>query len=131
MRNLFNAFIVLLLVGCLLPGKSFGQAQPPEKFFGFAPASDKKLFTYEQLIDYLKALAASSGRVKVLEVGKSPMDKPMYLVFISSEENIKNLDRLKEINRKLALDAALSAEDQNKLIAEGKVFFYATLSIRP
>ena len=50
--------------------------------------------------------------VRMVEIGKSPMGKPMYICFISSEENINRLDALKEINRKLALDPDLSDEEQ-------------------
>lgn len=87
------------------------------------------LFNYEQLISYLQKLDEVSGMVKMAEIGKSPMGKPMYICFISSEENIHNLDRLKEINRKLALDPDLTDEEQASLVKEGKVFFLATLSM--
>ena len=108
---------------------TFSQPQSPKDYFGFEPGTDRMLFNYEQLIGYLQKLDEASGMVKMVEIGKSPMGKPMYICFISSEGNIKNLDRLKEINRKLALDPDLTDEEQESLIQEGKVFFLATLSM--
>ena len=103
--------------------------QKPSDYFGFVPGADRMLMDYEQLIGYLQKLDAASPRLKMVEIGKSPMGKPMYIAFFSSETNINNLDRLKEINRELALNPDLSKEKQQKLVREGKVFFIATLSM--
>ncbi len=101
----------------------------PESFFGFVPGSDRNLIDYEQLIAYLQKVDEASPRMKMITIGKSPMGRPMYIAFFSSEENINNLSRLQEINRKLALDATLSDAEQQKLIREGRVFVAATLSM--
>jgi hypothetical protein len=101
----------------------------PEKFFGFRPGSDGNLFSYDQLIGYYKALDEASGKVKMIEIGQSPMGRKMYAVFISSEDNIKNLDKLKSINKQLALDATLTEKERNNLIKEGRVFMMVTLSM--
>jgi hypothetical protein len=120
-------FIILFTLHCSL--FTLAQVQSPKDFFGFEPGTDRMLFNYEQLISYLQKLDDSSGMVKMLEIGKSPMGKPMYICFISSEENIKNLDKLKEINRKLALDPDLKDSERDSLVKNGKVFFLATLSM--
>ena len=101
----------------------------PEEHFGFIPGSDRMLFTYEQLIDYLAKLDKASPMLKLIENGQSPMGKKMYIAFISSEKNINNLDRLREINRELALNPDLSEKEQADYIKEGKVFLAATLSM--
>ncbi len=101
----------------------------PEEYFGFVPGSDRNLFHYEELVEYLKKIDQASDRLKMVEIGKSPMGKPMYIAFISSAANIARLDELKEINRKLALDVSLSDSDRDQLINKGKVFFLATLSM--
>lgn len=101
----------------------------PEEHFGFVPGSDYMLFTYEQLIAYLEKLDKASPILKLVENGQSPMGRKMYIAFISSEENINNLDRLREINKELALNPDLSESQQAEYIKEGKVFFLATLSM--
>jgi len=101
----------------------------PAKYFGFQPGTDRELIDYNQLIAYLGKLDEQSPRMKMEEIGVSPLGKKMYVVFISSEKNIQQLDRLGEINRKLALEANLSDQERNQLITEGKVFVLATLSM--
>lgn len=87
------------------------------------------LFDYEELISYLQKLEATSPRLKLVEIGRSPLGKPLFIAFLSSEENIRRLDRLKEINRKLALEPNLSESERAALLAEGKVFVMSTLSM--
>lgn len=120
----------LLLVISLMVTSLFSQTiTKPEEFFGFKPGADKMLFTYEKLIEYLKKVDDQSDKIKLIDIGTSPMGKPMYALFISSEGNIKNLNRLKEINTKLALDYTLAESEVSSLAKEGKVFFYGTLSM--
>ncbi|MFO7827551.1 MAG: M14 family metallopeptidase [Bacteroidales bacterium] len=101
----------------------------PTEHFGFYPGSDKMLFDYENLISYLQKLDQVSDEVSMEQIGLSPMGKPMYVMFISSKENIQNLDKLKNINKELALNPDLAPEQQKEYINEGKVFFLFTLSM--
>jgi len=101
----------------------------PESFFGFKPGADRELFNYQPLIDYMKILAEKSDRIDIKEIGISPLGKTMYAVFLSSPANIKNLHRLQEINKTLALDDQMSIEEQEKLVKEGRVFVMGALSM--
>lgn len=122
--------LILSILLILFPWISNSQnTQDPEKFFGFKPGADYQLFNYEKLIDYLNLVDKSSGMVQMVEIGKSPMGKSIYALFISSEENIKNLEKLAEINKKLALDYTLSDTEQTELVKTGKVFVLATLTM--
>ncbi len=101
----------------------------PEKYFGFRPGDDRKLFDYEELIAYLQKLDEESPRLKLEEIGKSPMGKPMYIAFLSAEENIENLEQLRKINHELALNPDLSNTEREQMSNEGRVFVLATLSM--
>ncbi len=101
----------------------------PQDFFGFTPGEDRKMFLYENLIGYLDLLQDESDMMKLVEHGISPMGRPMYIGFVSSAENIANLDRLQEINRRLALDGNIPSDELDKLIEEGKTFVLVTLSM--
>jgi hypothetical protein len=101
----------------------------PEKFFGFRPGEDKMLIKYGQLTDYLQKIDEVSPRVKMMEIGESPMGNKMYVVFLSSEENIKNLESLRQINEELTLNADIDPEIKEKYMREGKVFVLTTLSM--
>ncbi|PKP52288.1 MAG: hypothetical protein CVT92_09785 [Bacteroidetes bacterium HGW-Bacteroidetes-1] len=121
--------VILLLFGNLSNGLLAQEIKSPEAFFGFKPGDDFKLFDYEQLISYLKLLESQSERCEMVEIGRSPMDKPMYVFLVSSAENIRNKDRLKEINRLLSMEVMLTESKINAIVAEGKVFVIATMSM--
>ncbi len=105
------------------------QLKTPKEFFGFQPGTDCSLFNYDPLIEYLQMVAEVSPRVKMIEIGESPMGKKMYATFFSSEENIDNLDRLKHINKELAINPNLSESNIKTYTDEGKVFIMAALSM--
>ncbi len=101
----------------------------PAGHFGFQPGSDGMLFDYEQMVAYLEKLDAASPRVKLQLIGRTPMAKPMYILFISSGKNIEDLDTLKAINRRLALEGSLPDGERDRLVEKGRVFFLSTLSM--
>lgn len=101
----------------------------PGSFFGFEPGADRSLIDYETLTAYLQKLDQTSSRIRMIEVGRSPMGRPIYTAFISAEKNIENLEALREINQKLALHPDLAEEERTALIARGRVFLLATLSM--
>ncbi|MCD4665929.1 MAG: hypothetical protein K8R68_11720, partial [Bacteroidales bacterium] len=125
----FLLSLFILISFSFVQNTSAAEIKTPEKHFGFKPGADRMLFTYENLIKYLQKLDAKSSRLEIREIGLSPMNKKMYIAFFSSEENIKNLDALKAINKRLALDPNIPDSDRKNLVNKGKVFFLATLSM--
>ncbi len=120
-------FLILIF---LITASLYGQnITAPEKYFGFKPGADGMLFDYEKLISYLQELDKQSERLQMVEIGATPMGRPMYIAFISSPENPTKLERLKEINKILANDISLENKTRQKLINEGRVFVLATLSM--
>ncbi|MHB0971331.1 MAG: M14 family zinc carboxypeptidase [Thermoanaerobaculia bacterium] len=98
----------------------------PLKVNGYIAGADGHLTYTAGVHAYMRALAASSPRVKVSSIGKSEEGREMIVVAISSEENLAKLDRYKEITRKLADPRAITDAEAKQLIAEGKPFYYAT-----
>lgn len=125
------SILLCLLINIVTSQKSSAQSSIPDPFshFGFVPGSDHMLFNYGQLIDYLQKLDETCPMLKLIENGRSPMGKKMYIAFISSEKNINNLEKLREINKELALNPDLTEKKQAEYIKDGKVFFLATLSM--
>jgi hypothetical protein len=121
--------MVVLLTLFMVSVTPVSAVDSPETFFGFQPGSDGELLDYEELIEYLQALDAASDRLHLIELGASPQGRPMYVAFISSAENIVALERLREINRLLALDPDLDEATRTALVDEGRVFVMATLSM--
>jgi hypothetical protein len=71
----------------------------PESFFGFA-VGDLHLRP-DQVVDYMKALAESSPRFKIEQYGETYEKRPLVLLTITSPENHKNLQTLREQHRSL------------------------------
>jgi hypothetical protein len=129
MKRLCQIMSIATLVLFFLSLTIQAQLRDPGSYYGFTPGDDRKLISYEELVGYLKLLDASSEKITMEQIGQSELGKPMYLVFISSEDNIKNLQRLKKINRELALNHNLTQAELDNLVEEGKVFFLFTLSM--
>ena len=55
-----------------------------------------------QIVDYFKAVAASSDRVKLADHGKTYENRPLIHAFISSPENIRNLETIRKQNLRLS-----------------------------
>ncbi len=130
MKNIRLTLVALFLVFAAgITGAQENFPASPEKYFGFEPGSDGNLFTYEKLIDYLKVLESKTDRIKLEQIGTSPMGRPMYIAFISAADNLGKLDELQVINRELAMNPKLDPGIRDTYIQEGKVFVLATLSM--
>ena len=82
---------------------SVAQTVPsPKDVYGFRVGDDYKLADYSQIEDYLSKLDAASNKVKKIEIGETVLGRKMYLMFISTEENLAQLDKWKDISTKLA-----------------------------
>ncbi len=106
-------------------------AQPsPKDFLGFHPTDDKTIADWTQITNYFNKLDANSDRVKVEIIGQTTLKKPMITAFISSEENIRNLEKYKQINKQLANPRNLKDKNEvEKLIANGKTIVAISCSI--
>jgi glutamine amidotransferase-like uncharacterized protein len=119
-KNRLIAVCCLFLFGL---GQAFAQVPKPEDVFGFKPGADYKLAMYSQFMDYYTKLDAASDRVKMVEIGKTVLGKPMIILFISSEENIKNLEKYRLISEQMAR-ARISGEQAEKNAIEGKAIIW-------
>lgn len=72
----------------------------PEKHLGFA-VGERHLY-HHQLVGYLKELARSSSRVRIQEYARSHGDRPLVLLTITSPDNHKNLERIRQQHLQLA-----------------------------
>ncbi len=98
----------------------------PLKFNGYIAGQEGKLTYTADVHRYMRALEAASPRVKVFSIGKSEEGREMIVVAIANEETIANLDRYREITRKLADPRKLTEDEARQLIASGKPMYHAT-----
>jgi zinc carboxypeptidase len=126
MRKRSPLFVALALaVPIALVAQSRATIPTPESVFGFAPGADQKLATYDQVLSYFKQVAtAAPNRVRLVEAGTTTQGRTFYFALVSSPANLENIDRLREIARRLAHPAGMTDDEARKLAREGKAFVH-------
>jgi len=117
MRNTIWATLLIISIAGL------SQVPKPADVFGFEPGADYKLADYSQMVDYYTRLDKTSDRVSMIEIGKSVLGRPMLLLFISTPENLKQLERWRNISEQLAR-AKIDEAKARQLIGEGKAIVW-------
>ena len=124
--NILRIFGAILLLSLAVAA----QVPSPKSVLGFNPTDDKTIADWQQITDYFAKLDRASDRVLVREIGKTTLGKPLIVAFISSPENIKHLDKYKQINQKLADPRTVSDQAElDNLIKEGKTVVSISCSI--
>lgn len=127
-----RGFLLLAFLLAMLPAPR-GTAQPripsPLEEFGFRMGDDRKLIDWTQIAGYFRKVDAASDRVVVQELGKSTLGRPFLLAVVSSAENIRNLDRIRAVQERLARPYGLSPDSAAILAAGGKTVVLVTLNI--
>ncbi len=118
----FNAAkISTLILIILFIGINVTEAQVPQPVdvFGFQPGADYKLAGYDQMLEYYDQLDKASDRVKKVTIGETVLGRPMILLFVSSKENIKQLEKYRAISEQLSR-ARIADHEARNLAEEGK-----------
>jgi murein tripeptide amidase MpaA len=104
----------------------------PEDVLGFRPGDDRRLASWNQVLEYFKRLDAASDRVRFEELGRTTMNAPFVMATISAPENMARLNEFKEIQSALADPRTLMPNADRKaqrLIARGKTIVLITCGI--
>src|SRR5437763_14653299 len=99
----------------------------PSECLGFETGADRKRADYRQIVSYFRAVAAASPRVKIESLGKTTLGEDFVMAVVSSEANMRNLDRIREISTKLADPRGLA--DAEPLIRQGKTIALVTSNV--
>lgn len=100
----------------------------PEDALGFKPGTDRQLALWQELLSYYRQLDRLSDRLRMEEIGRTTLGRPMVMLAVSSPANLSNLDDLKQIQQQLSdprrqlqikADARSSVES---LVSSGRVF---------
>ena len=127
-----NALSRIVSLFALLLSSSALFAQPiptPSEHLKMSIGEDRVLADYRQVRDYFAMLDATSLRVTIETLGETTLGEPMIMAVISSEANIANLERYKEIARKVSDPRGISADELAKLAAEGRAVVLVTCNI--
>ncbi|MEK7722981.1 MAG: M14 family zinc carboxypeptidase, partial [Acidobacteriota bacterium] len=109
---------------------SSAKVPTPEKILGYPIGTPNKLTYTKDQYRYYRELEKTSPRVKVfLAPEKSEEGRDQMLILVGDEANLAKLARYKEITGKLADPRKIDDAAAQALIAEGKVFYWASGSI--
>jgi len=92
----------------------------PREALGFNLGDDYQVANYTQLEAYWKKLAGESDRMKLVDIGATGEGRRQYMAIVSSPENLRNLDRYKDIAQKLARAEGLTEDQAHALARQGK-----------
>jgi hypothetical protein len=96
----------------------------PKEILGHYVGAPNKLTYYADLTRYYRALAAKSPRVKVLEIGKTDEGRECIVVFIGSEESIRNLETYRGYLDQLADPRKINDGQARDIIAKAKPLYH-------
>ncbi|MFC1544076.1 M14 family zinc carboxypeptidase [Gemmatimonadota bacterium] len=125
-RLIRSVLLPLLLLASTLctPTPTAAQQIPsPEEFFGFRMGADRKLAHWDDLLRYYDLIGERSDRVLVRDMGPSTRGNRFIVLFISSPENLANLEELKGLNALLQDPRGHSEAEIEQAIRNGKVVF--------
>ncbi|HUB81169.1 MAG TPA: M14 metallopeptidase family protein [Bryobacteraceae bacterium] len=113
-------FLAAILSAASLSAQSAPKVTSPKDFLGFNLGDDYMVANYTQLEAYWKKLASESDRMKLVSIGKTEEGRDQWMAIISSPENIRNLEKYKQISRRLALAEGVNESEAHQLAAQGK-----------
>src|SRR5437773_5399383 len=122
---------MILRVACVLLSawSAIAAVPTPESYFGHPIGADRTVMDWEKVVGYFQALAKGSDRIRFEELGKTADGRPFIALTISAAATLKNLDRYRQIQERLADPRKTSAAEAEKLIVEGKTVVLLTCSI--
>jgi hypothetical protein len=100
-----------LLLSFLTFGSIFSQEiKSPSAFLGYEIGS--RFTRHHKVVDYFTYVSSIAANVKLEKYGETNEHRPLYLAYISSQENINNLETIRESN--LAQTRILDGNSDNK-----------------
>ena len=111
-------------------GPGADRIQSPEQFLGFRVGEDRKLARWDKIVEYMRLVAGASDRVRFRELGKTTNNNPFILLEISSPDTLKDLDRFKQLERKLYFQGGAPTDtERDEILRSGKSVVLVTCNI--
>ena len=122
---------IVILVASLFFTMNIASAQipSPEKILGFEIGTDRKVADMHQIVDYFKRLDKASNRISVIEIGKTTMENPFIVAFITSQQNHTKLETYRKYQQLLADPRKIDDKEAERMIADGKTIVMINCSI--
>ncbi|MEP6835023.1 MAG: M14 family zinc carboxypeptidase [Gemmatimonas sp.] len=129
-RLALGLLLTLGVVFAFTPGaRAQSKVPSPASILGYEPGADRKLPTWKQVTDYFTALDKASPRVSARVLGKTVLGRPFLVAFIADSSTLVNLEKYRQIQRKL-MDPRLQANGElENLLNTGKNVILITSAI--
>ncbi len=101
----------------------------PGPFFGHPIGADRTVLDWDRVVAYFRALEDNGAAIRVRELGKSTEGRPFIAALIAAPETLRDLDRYRSIQERLADPRRTPRAEAAQLIAEGKSVVMITCSI--
>lgn len=101
----------------------------PDGYFGHPMGAGRQLLDWDRVVSYYQALANSSHRIRIEQLGQTTEGRPFIAATISSAATLRNLDHYREIQAALADPRRTPPAQAAPLIGEGKTVVVITCSI--
>ncbi|MGB7926073.1 MAG: M14 family metallopeptidase [Pyrinomonadaceae bacterium] len=112
------------------PVSKVSDVPSPRSVLGFTPGDDRTIADWREIVNYFQLLDRASDRIRTEVIGETTLSRPFIVAFISAPENIRDLAKLKEIQRKLADPRAIRDDaERARLMDEGKTVVAISCSI--
>src|SRR3954464_10327242 len=96
----------------------------PKEILGYHIGAPYKLTYYADILKYYRALAAATPRVRVETIGKSDEGRELVVVWVSSDDNMRNLQKNRDNLAKIADPRGVPPEQIKQLIATTKPHYH-------
>ncbi|HWZ33335.1 MAG TPA: M14 family zinc carboxypeptidase [Bryobacteraceae bacterium] len=96
----------------------------PKDVLGYYAGAPKKLTYYADLLKYYRALESKSPRVKVISTGKTDEGRETVVVFVASDDSIKNLETYRGYLAQLADPRKISDAQAREIVAKAKPIYH-------
>jgi hypothetical protein len=101
-----------------------GRIPSPRDVLGHHIGEPRTLTYYADILKYYRALAAATPRVQVISIGKTDEGRELVIVFIGSDESIKNLVQYRTYLGQLADPRGITDAQANEIIAKAKPMYH-------
>ncbi len=120
----------LLLLAAFLARFLFPASLPaPDRFFGHEIGADRTVLDWDRVVAYFRVLEKGSTTLRVNELGRTTEGRPFIAVTIAAPETLRDLDKYRLIQEKLADPRRTNAAEASQLISSGKAIVMITCSI--
>src|SRR4051812_11716529 len=101
-----------------------GTIPSPKDVLGHHIGAPKKLTYYSDIVRFYRTLASKSPLVKVIDIGKTDEGRECVVVFVGSEESIRNLETYRGYLAQLADPRKISDAQAQEIVTKAKPIYH-------